>query len=58
MMSQEVTKEAIDNAIKSCKWCEASFGIDMCVGMCGPCAKVIMNGDCPTLKDLVKEEEE
>jgi hypothetical protein len=28
------------------------MGVVVCSGMCGPCAKVIENGECDTLKQI------
>jgi hypothetical protein len=46
------TQEEINEDIKSCKWRHDFMGVVVCSGMCGPCAKVIENGECDTLKQI------
>lgn len=48
----EPTQKEIDKAIKACKWRQDFSGVAICSGMCGPCAKVIENGECDTLKKI------
>lgn len=50
-MAQPTQKE-INKAIKACKWRQNFMGSVICSGMCGPCARVIENGECDTLKKM------
>lgn len=46
------TEKELNNAIKTCKWRQEFMGVVICSGMCGPCVRVIENGECDTLKNI------
>lgn len=57
-MSNEITQEAIDRAIKECYWRKDIGGVSVCSGMLAPCSRIIENGQCDTLISLYRGRED
>lgn len=51
----EPTQKEVNKAIRDCKWRQNFMGVVICSGMCGPCTRVIENGDCDALQRLFAE---
>lgn len=53
----EITEQQINDAVKNCKWRQEFCGIDICAGEVSPCVRIIEQGKCVTLMELISGKE-